>query len=393
MSSSGLTASEFEASLDLIGRVYDCVIEPERWPSTLEAIKTLMNGTNAMLYGVDLSSNDIRFFMTSGIAPEWLASMGDYRHDLAELFAAAGDVATRPIERFQVVRQDVPDAVWHANRYVREWATPQGICDLLQATLAQNGRRFAALAVARHDSVGLVTPREVEVMSLLAPHLRRVVAIADLVDVKTVEADLFSAAWNAVGIALFLTDGEAKLVHRNRAADRLLAQADGVTLSHGKLRAADGEASRRLASAIARCRAVSVEPRDPGTGIVLANAAGSKAVAHILPLASGRRRARYAGDAVAAVLVQTSAAEARPDLSLFAEAYGLTRAETALLGRLAAGDDITMAGAALGIAKTTAKTHLARLFAKTGTNRQSILVALANKLVTAPIGDVSRAAV
>jgi DNA-binding CsgD family transcriptional regulator len=43
---------------------------------------------------------------------------------------------------------------------------------------------------------------------------------------------------------------------------------------------------------------------------------------------------------------------------------------------------------ALGIAKTTAKTHLARLFAKTGTNRQSVLVALANKLATAPIGNV-----
>lgn len=100
-------------------------------------------------------------------------------------------------------------------------------------------------------------------------------------------------------------------------------------------------------------------------------------------MAPGERPARYAAHAVAAVIVQTSTARAQPDLSLFARAFGLTRAETDLLGRLVGGDDITMAGVALGIAKTTAKTHLARLYSKTGTNRQSVLVVLANKLVTA----------
>jgi len=223
-------------------------------------------------------------------------------------------------------------------------------------------------------------------MTLLAPHLRRAVAISDLIDMKTVEADLLSEAWNKIGVALFLTDAEANVVHRNRAADRLLEQAAGISLSHGKLRATDGEASRRLASAIALSLSARIEPGDPGTGIVLANAEASTAVAHILPLAPGQRRARRAKNAVAAVFVHSSTTETRPDLSSVAEAYGLTPAETDLLGRLVGGDDITAAGEALGIAKTTAKTHLARLFAKTGTNRQSVLVALANKLVTAPIG-------
>jgi hypothetical protein len=155
-----------------------------------------MNGTNAALYGFDLSSNDLRFAIVSGVPPEWLATMGDYTSDLGELFAAVGDVSTRPIEQFHVVRQDVPDDVWHANRYVREWWKPQGICDLLQATLARSDQRFAAFSIGRHVSVGVISPREVEIMSLLAPHLRRAVAIADLIDMKTVEANLFTEAWN-----------------------------------------------------------------------------------------------------------------------------------------------------------------------------------------------------
>jgi hypothetical protein len=39
---------------------------------------------------------------------------------------------------------------------------------------------------------------------------------------RTVEANLFSEAWNKVVVAMFLTDAEANVVHRNRAADNLL---------------------------------------------------------------------------------------------------------------------------------------------------------------------------
>ncbi len=386
MSSSVLTTDELKSVLDLVGRIYDCAIEPERWEATIESIRVLMNGLSASLHGFDFSTNELRFAIFSGIAPEWLAKMGDNMNDLGELWAAAGDIFTRPIDQFHVLRQDVSDEVFRNNRYMREWARPQGICDALQATLARTERQFAAFGITRHDSVGLITPREIEMMALLAPHLRRAVAISDLIDMRTVEANLFSEAWNKVGVALFLIDAEANVVHRNQAAERLLAQASGVSLAHGKLRAADGEASRRLAAAIARCLSADVEPGDPGTGIVLASGGEGTAVAHILPLAPGQRRTRHAGNAVAAVFVQTTTTAALPNLAPVARAYGLTPAETDLLARLVAGDDIKAAGEALGIARTTAKTHLARIFAKTGTNRQSVLVALANKLVTAPIG-------
>ncbi|MCB9945299.1 MAG: helix-turn-helix transcriptional regulator [Geminicoccaceae bacterium] len=56
-----------------------------------------------------------------------------------------------------------------------------------------------------------------------------------------------------------------------------------------------------------------------------------------------------------------------------------------MLERIVLGDDIGQAAENLGIARTTAKTHLARMFDKTGTNRQSALVALAHRLSSAPI--------
>ena len=56
--------------------------------------------------------------------------------------------------------------------------------------------------------------------------------------------------------------------------------------------------------------------------------------------------------------------------------FGLTPVETRVLERLLRGMSLVAAAAALGIPETTAKTHLSRIFAKTGVSRQPELVAL-----------------
>jgi DNA-binding CsgD family transcriptional regulator len=56
-----------------------------------------------------------------------------------------------------------------------------------------------------------------------------------------------------------------------------------------------------------------------------------------------------------------------------AAAYGLTPAETRLLESLLAGRNFAETATSLGIALTTAKTHLDRIFQKTGVRRQAEL--------------------
>jgi hypothetical protein len=105
MSSSELTADELNSLFELVGQIYECAVEPERWQPTIDLIKSFMDGVNASMYGFDLADNSIRFFISTGIEPEWLARMPDYVEDVGKLFAAAGDVVTRPIEQFGEVLQ------------------------------------------------------------------------------------------------------------------------------------------------------------------------------------------------------------------------------------------------------------------------------------------------
>jgi DNA-binding CsgD family transcriptional regulator len=60
-----------------------------------------------------------------------------------------------------------------------------------------------------------------------------------------------------------------------------------------------------------------------------------------------------------------------------AAAYGLTPAETRLLESLLAGRNLAETATSLGVALTTAKTHLDRIFQKTGVRRQAELMRLA----------------
>jgi DNA-binding CsgD family transcriptional regulator len=57
-----------------------------------------------------------------------------------------------------------------------------------------------------------------------------------------------------------------------------------------------------------------------------------------------------------------------------ARGYGLTRAEQRLLRVLFDGISLPEAARCLGVARTTARTHLQRLFEKTGTRRQADLL-------------------
>jgi len=98
-------------------------------------------------------------------------------------------------------------------------------------------------------------------------------------------------------------------------------------------------------------------------------------VAHLLPLTSGaRRRAGVAYRAAAAVFVRKAALEARSPPEVIARTYQLTPTELRVLLGIVEVGGVPELATTLGVAETTVKTHLGRLFVKTGTGRQADLV-------------------
>ena len=109
-------------------------------------------------------------------------------------------------------------------------------------------------------------------------------------------------------------------------------------------------------------------------------------VVHVLPL---RRSARdiFSNADVLVIATPVKADSNLPSRSLLSALFDLAPSEARLAVALAAGLPLKAAAAEMGIEYGSARTYLARIFSKTGTNQQSELVALL-KSTAAVAGDV-----
>src|SRR5262249_9393282 len=104
---------------------------------------------------------------------------------------------------------------------------------------------------------------------------------------------------------------------------------------------------------------------------------GERYVAHVLPLTAGaRRRTGKAHTATAAMFVCKAAMDGAPALEVIGKTFSLTPTELRVLLGIVDVGGIPEVAAALGVADSTIKTHVGRLFEKTGVGRQADLVKL-----------------
>jgi DNA-binding CsgD family transcriptional regulator len=383
---------ESERLSELIGKIYDCVIDPTRWEPTLDRLCGLLNCINCVFSVTDLRHAIVRAQKIVGIEPKWVALMPDYAADAATLRFSVPDLRSRALDEPFVVRRDISDEVFFSNRCYQEWGAPQGHVDVIALHMMRGPDRLAEIAFCRHQDVGLITDREVRLLRLLAPHLRRAVTISDLIDMKSLEAASFGSALDTLAPGIVLAAKDGTILHANRAATSMLDCGTPIATSRGRLRANDPHASGRLQRLIALAADNETEVGASGIGIALAGSADEVATAHVLPLARGQVRTRLMPRAVAAVFVASNLHLPVRRLDAVAEVFGLTPAETRLLERLAHGDSLAQAAAAMNIAMTTVKTHRSRLLSKTGMRGQTSLISLVHRLV-APVGAVDAAAV
>ena len=100
-------------------------------------------------------------------------------------------------------------------------------------------------------------------------------------------------------------------------------------------------------------------------------------VAHVLPLVAGEcKRVAAHQAATAAVFVHKAAIEAFSPPEVMAETFKLTMTELRVLFAIVEVGGVPEVALVLGIAPSTVRTHLGRVYEKTGVSRQADLVKL-----------------
>ena len=166
----------------------------------------------------------------------------------------------------------------------------------------------------------------------------------------------------------------------------MLEEETVISGTGGRLTAVDDNAKQQLHDIVVEAAAGDMTIGSRGIVVPLTARDGSSYVAQVLSLTAGKRRqAGAAYSAVAAVFVRKAELELPHPVEALSKRYGLTAAEMRVLFAIVEIGGVPDVADMLGISQATVKTHLKRIFDKTGTARQADLV----KLVAGFISPIS----
>lgn len=364
-----------EAISALIGAIYDCALDPGLWDATLVDLKEMFRCQNAILGMTDLASGDTTLTKSVGIDSYWLERLPLHAAEVAS-WQRLATVRDLPLDEPQVISRHVPVEVREQSRMEREWAEPQGLVDSMSLVLMNSPTRHALLRLGRHKDVGVFTEREIVLARVLVPRLRRAAAIGDLIELKTVETERTNQALDALSAGVVMTDAEGGILHANSSAKAMMRGDGPIRSAGGMLRTDLPSATQELHSAIALADRQEAVLGKTGLAVRLTNPGETPMLAHVLPLKQSEARARAQPNPAAAVFVGAVSNDAN-GAEAMSIAFGLTPMETRILAGLLAGQTLQQVADALGVARTTARTHLDNVFAKTGVARQADLIRVA----------------
>jgi DNA-binding CsgD family transcriptional regulator/PAS domain-containing protein len=361
--------------LDIIGGIYDCILDPSQWPATLERTARWV-GVSAVGINVKNPARRVVTFLCA-----W-GGNPDYRQLYRDTYFALNPAMTAGW--FVGLHEPVTCSgfaglnEWLSCRMYREWMRPQAYLDACGLNLTKDATHHSMLSVIRSEDKGWFTEEEFDRLRRLSPHFRRAVLIGDLLDRRTLLREEMAATLDLLTAGVVLVDANAVIIHANAAALRLLDDGAVVRRVGGSLSTHDRRLAKELRASIAAAASEAGQGQASGVAIPIVGSADRELVAWVLPLTYGLRHEFAAPfSASVAVFLRDCDTPAALPGELFIRRYGITPAESRVLMMNVQGMTAEDIAEALGISEATVKTHLKNLFAKTGAHRQSDLVRLA----------------
>jgi DNA-binding CsgD family transcriptional regulator len=279
------------------------------------------------------------------------------------LIGPRGELAGQPFTE----RMVMSSATFERMAFYQDWCRPQQIETLLGAEIVRDHRGIALLGLGRARQFG---DTELSRYRKVMPDLRRVMALR----LRLMELDLQNARLRAlldkVSTPILLTDRTGHLRHANQMAERLFQAGDVLRVRNGRLAATTEHETDALRSLVNKAGS-----GGGGANLNLMTRDGKRFDVLVVPTPIHHVWAE-GSDSCVAVFVMHSGHRSDPEPTLLRGLYGLTPTEATVASLVSRGEGLSAAASALGIKISTARTHLHRIFDKTGTHRQSELARL-----------------
>jgi DNA-binding CsgD family transcriptional regulator/PAS domain-containing protein len=365
-----ITVEEFS---DLVESIYAAALDPTEWE---RFARLLVAATESSLGGVgvlDVSTSDFVQHFGYGIPPDYFERVRAVRalnpmlpHTI---LGKPGDLMVNSLI--------VPEDEFVQGQFYRDFIQPLGLRDCMGVTCLRSGNRIGILVVNRRIDQPLYTEEDGQLLRLLSPHICRAMTISDVFDLRTVKSEALEATLDGLAAGVFLLDADGRLVHSNRAAERLVRLGQILTVREQRMYPLHPASREALTAALVQPHSMTETTVPPAIALQPVDPMLTGMIATLLPLCrAGRVLSTEPFTAHWAVFVQDPHVAQPMPGEAFGKLYNLTPAELRVALACAQGLSPEMVTEVLGIALPTVRTHLQRLFAKTNTNRHADFIRL-----------------
>jgi DNA-binding CsgD family transcriptional regulator len=367
----------------LLDKIYDAATDDQLWAPIFREISTLTNSVGGVLLGQSQSPRLLHFARHYNTDPECLRVLRD-RHVLnpwtlhMQKFHPAGTVVlSDSILPFTELRRTA---------FFDEVMRPQDLGHAAMIGLSRKPDFGVGFCLNRGPRQGPYSEQQRHLLERLTPHLMRTVQLGFQLGTYRALQHMEYNTLDRITVGVALLGRDAGVLFVNKAL-RSMTLDGALNLRRQKLSSYSVPHAKRLDYLIQ-----SAFRGAPAATMAIPHPIDGRSVTVLVSSVRSRDLDRFASldmrDAAAMVFVLDPAISTTMPPEWVMDAYGLTLAEARVALHAASGRSVADIGAQLKISPNTVKTHLRRVFAKTGVHRQAELASIiaSLKLMTGVVG-------
>jgi DNA-binding CsgD family transcriptional regulator len=355
--------------------IYESATEPAVWEEFLKLYTEVVGADFSVLQIHDLGRRQSKVISSYGLAIPFTKAYNEHYSKLNIWRDRGSHLYVQG--RVNLDDEYCPRAIFERSEFYNDYMRHVGGVYSMAAVVARQGVYAPTVAAMRRGRK--FESQERSVPRMLLPHLMRAWTVFQRLELLTAGESVLDTL--PVGVLFIESSGNA--IYWNRAADEIFRSNDGLTIRKGSLSVIDRKAGGQLRKAIDDALSPS-RPPEPKAVLIPRPSALRKYRVVSAPLFSRGRLLLGMPVPHAVVLIHDPEREQPDNAALLIELYRLTRKEAALAMKLSNGKSLNEAAEELRITYETARTHLRRIFSKTGTSRQTELLLLIARLPSWP---------
>jgi DNA-binding CsgD family transcriptional regulator len=349
---------------DAVSCFYEAALGRVSWAEPLASAAKVLNASNAVFSVRDPVTRKAHFsFGNFGSDPSFVRSFAENYAVLSPFVIATAispeGKAVNPIDL--IGRED-----YERGRFYKEWSAPQRYHDYIGSILLRQPNAIYTIAFGRTDDRPLFDKNDHKMLEILTPHAIRALQISERLNTfEREKAELLSTI-DSLTTPIILIDSNRLIRQINSAAINLIGSGQGVSNQSGMLRFSDADVEQafRAAYGMKQDRAVILPAK-------LSNGMQVHLLAHSIQSCGAPANIN---DERTLVVIDWPKAKSIPIGENVRSRFGLTISELRVLLLLIDGGSINSVASDLGLSQNTIKTHVTRMFQKTGTRRQQDLI-------------------